>query len=157
MTHLNDFSNVKLIGNPVKSFVIQETFSEKDTVARCRLDSSFIDITQGVWLVAVSHVLLINDWTESLNTVFDVTTNLCYTCQIENHQPVTTNESIASFETRFQPGDFEFYSPKTLTFFTVQGHSNELFSLGLTKSKLFPQTSKYKVKAEIRLLFQRMK
>lgn len=157
MAHPNDFSNVKLIANPVKSFVIQETFSENNTVVHCRLDSSFIDITKGVWLVAVSHVLLINNSHELLNTVFDVTTNLCYTCQIMNHQPITTNECIASFQTRCQNGDFEFYSPTTLTFFTVQGHSNELFSLSLTKNKLWPEISPYKIKAEIRLLFQRMK
>lgn len=157
MTHPNDFSNVKLIANPVKSFVIQETFSETETTVRCRLDSSFIDINKGVWQVAVSNVLLFNDSQQVINTVFNLTTNLTYTCQINDHQPVTTNECIASFQIRCQSGDFELYSPNTLTFFTVQEHSNEYFALSLTKSKLWPQNSSYQVKAEIRLLFQRMK
>jgi len=150
----NDYTRVKLISNPVKSFVCHNLFSNNNSTVRCKLDPQFIDIRRGVWQVAVSHVILINESDRPVNTVFDLTTNLSYTCQLVNHQPITVNECIASLATKCQKNEFVFYAPKTQNFFTVNDSSDH-FILSLTRSKVFAKEA-YSIKAEIRLLFQRM-
>ncbi len=152
----NSFSRVKLINNPVKSYVIEHTFSENDSTVRCRLDPRFIDVRQGVWQVALSDILLVNNSTNRLNTVFDLKTNLSYTCQVINHESITVNECLASVETQCKAEGFVFHVPNNIIFFTVMDASTESFNLSLTRKKILEEPKAFSVKAEVRLLFQRM-
>jgi len=157
MNNPNEFSKVKLISNPVKSIVLHHDFSDTDTKARCKLDPQFIDIREGVWQVAVSHVLILNKAATELNTVFDLKTNLSYTCQIIDHQSVTVNECLASVKTQCKQDEFVFYTPPARVFYTVNDASTDSFILTLTRSKILTrENQEHSVKVEVLLLFQRM-
>lgn len=157
MENPNSFSQIKIISNPVKSVVCTHTFTNDDNVAYCKLFKELLDLSKGVWQVAVSHIILVNDSRNSdLKTVFDLKTNLSYTYQQIKGRAVSTNECIASVEARCLVGDFVLFSPKTKIFFTVNNSPTDYFKLSLTENELLTQNRSYKVKAEVRLLFQRM-
>jgi hypothetical protein len=158
MDNPNESQKVKLITNPVKTFVLHRTFSEREPSVRCQLDSEFINIKQGVWEVAVFNVILLNNLDTQLQTIFDLKTNLSYTCQVVDHKPVTVNECIASIETFFSAKrEYVFYEPFDRVFFTVNNSSSDNFTLTLAPSKILSnEHPAYSVSAEIRLFFRRM-
>jgi len=156
MDNPNTFSRVKISSNPVKSIVLHHIFTNEDTTVRCKLDPHFLNLREGVWQFAVAHVIILNN-SDALETVVDLKTNLSYTCQIIDHNPVTVNECLASIEVRCKKDNFVFFAPKTQTFFTVNDSSNDYFTLCLSINKLLvDQNPRYKLTTEVRLFFQRM-
>lgn len=161
MANSNAFSQVKILSNPVKSVVCHEKFSNREDSSKPRIFREQLDLTCGVWQVAVSHVLLINpNPYGKINTVFDLKTNLCSSYKLINSQPVLVNECLTSFDCQCEPGSYVMHSPNPKVFFTVQNTPGDHFELILAENELIRENQRehvpFQVIVEVRLLFQRM-
>lgn len=82
---MSDFSNVKLLSNPIKTKRFGGNLTDRDCDFECPLLYQHMDITQGVWQIKVDSVLFVNHEQLEFETVFDIKTDL-----------LTTYESLAN-------------------------------------------------------------
>ena len=152
----NDYQQIKVVSNPLKSVCCRHQFSSTTTTADCKINKALIDLSQGVWTVTVDKVILRNVASNRLKTIFDITTNLASTYKVAPNGAVyATNQCLTSFDTNLEKEEFQLVTPFPQNFFTVRSYQQEQFNIHLFPNELSAVES-YKVEAEIRLLFQRM-
>lgn len=78
-SEMNDFSNVKLLSNPIKTKKFSGNLSRESCDFDCPLLYQHMDITQGVWQIKVDSVLFVKDDIMEIATVFDIKTDLLMT------------------------------------------------------------------------------
>lgn len=155
MENPNSFTQVKVISNPIKSLVCHHTFTQHHTSAECRIFREVLDLSRGVWQVAVSHIV-VKSIDRDVRTIFDVKTNLAHTVREIDGRAVSINECLATFECNCPQNTTYFFSPPSKVFFTVQNNPNDSFRLSLVLNELMDKNTIFTIKAEFRLLFQRM-
>jgi hypothetical protein len=154
----NQYSQVKILNNPVKSVTCRHKFTNSETVATCKIFKELLDLGQGVWQMCVQSVLIKNNTPNTkLNTVFDLKTNLSSSYKQVQGSAVAINETLTSLEFRCNFGDFKLISPAPKIFFTLNNRPNDSFKIFFSENELLSRAgSVYKVEVEIRFLFQRM-
>ena len=157
MENPNNFSQVKILNNPIKSITCRHKFNNLDTVASCKIFKELLDLDQGVWQVAVQSVIIRNLVRSKLTTVFDLKTNLTSSYKQVQGQAVSVNETLTSIECRCKEMDFVFFRPSQTFFFTLNNRPNDHFKIFFAENELFSVLKTvFNVEVEIRFLFQRM-
>jgi len=159
----NNYSQVKLLSNPLKSVTCKHKFNAKDTVRECKVFPELLDLGCGVWQVAVQSVLVVNRTprfpnNEPFKTIFDIKTNLTSSYKQIEGSAVAVDETLCSFPIRVQSlNDFVMYDPPTKIFFTLNNRPTDTFRIYFFVNELLKrQGLVYEFEVEIRLLFQRM-
>ena len=153
----NDFSQVKILNNPIKTITCRHKFDNSETLLHCKIFKELLDLGQGVWQVAVQSVLINNKTKTNLATVFDLKTNLSSSYKQVQGQAVSVNETLTSIECRCRALDFVLFTPRQTIFFTLNNRPNDHFKVFFAENELFKaKKTIYEVEVEIRFLFQRM-
>ena len=160
-TDANQYYQVKIISNPVKSVTCRHRFSKTETVATCKIFKELLDLSQGVWQVCVQSVLIQNKHSTGpgyyVRTVFDLKTNLTSSYKQVQGSAVAINETLTSIEFRGDDNDFQLINPAPKIFFTLNNRPNDSFKVFFAENDLVAREDfVYKVEVEIRFLFQRM-
>lgn len=151
----NDYQQVKIISNPIKALSCTSEFSMQMQVNECRVFKDLLNLSQGVWTVAIDSITVLNIAKSPINAIFDVHTNLISSYKEVQNVAVTTNGWLASFELKCQPGDYQHLATPKHTFFTVTSRPMDTFRIYF-KLHEFMAPQKYKLRVEIRMLFQRL-
>ena len=153
----NDYSQVKILNNPIKTITCRHKFDNSETVLQCKIFKELLDLGQGVWQVSVQSVLISNIAKTKLATVFDLKTNLSSSYKQVQGQAVSVNETLTSIECRCRALDFVLFTPRQTIFFTLNNRPNDHFKVFFAENELFKaKKTIYEVEVEIRFLFQRM-
>lgn len=159
----NNYSQVKLIQNPIKSVSCKHEFTNEETVHDCKLFPELLDLGCGVWQVAIQSVLVVNKTPRfpndaEFNVVFDVKTNLSSSYKQIQGQAVAIDETLCSFQVKVaKEYDFVLFDPSSKIFFTVNNRPSDTFRIYLYVNELLKRPGLvYKFDVIIRLLFQRM-
>lgn len=155
----NIFSQVKVLTNPLKSVTCKHTFTNKQTIGECKLFPELLDLACGVWQVAVQSVLVRNNVEgTTLDTVFDLKTNLTSSYKQVSGQAIAVNETLCSLGVNHAYGGYTLYDPPAKLFFTLNNRPSDTFRVFFFENEcIIGEACKaYKVEVEIRFLFQRM-
>jgi len=115
---MNEFSNVKVIVNPIKSQHVQVTVENNKGQISCEVLPTQIDFTNGLWQVKV-HSVVVDNYFErkdpkALASVFDIRTNL-----ISSYEQRDPNELNAICPELLKLGNFSKFTAKQLTLFSI--------------------------------------
>ena len=153
----NDYSQVKILNNPIKTITCRHKFDNSETVLQCKIFKELLDLGQGVWQVSVQSVLISNIAKTKLATVFDLKTNLSSSYKQVQGQAVSVNETLTSIQCRCNASDFVLFNPTQVIFFTLNNRPNDHFKVIFAENELMKaKKAIYQVEVEIRFLFQRM-
>ena len=134
-------------------------FTDRETESDCKIFPELLDLSCGVWQVAVQSVLIVNHTPNfPLNTVFDIKTNLTSSYKQVEGLAVAVDETLCIFpvKTDFRV-DYIFFEPPTKTFFTVNNRPTDTFRIDFFVNELLKSPNMvYEFDVQIRLLFQRM-
>lgn len=115
---MNDFSNVKVIVNPIRSQHVQVTVKNNKGQISCEVLPSQIDFTNGLWQVKVHSVVVDNYFDridpKALASVFDIRTSL-----ISTYEQRGPNELNAICPELLKLGNFSKFLAKQLTLFSI--------------------------------------
>jgi len=171
---MNEFSNVKLLSNPIKSLTFKTNVSKTEFEFHSRLWPSYFKLDEGVWCMTVGDVLVKNLLPTSLTTVFDVKTELVtgfddqkFTYQKFN-QPHLYRETYPQFVSNFQTiyscqvsltdkNDFELIPQLSHIWFTIDNAKFDGYRIFIGPRDCVVPEVDYKAYIEITLLFQRLK
>lgn len=152
----NRYQQVKVITNPVKSVVLNATFSETETSAECRIYKELLDLSEGVWNVCFDCLIISNkSKTQKVQAIFDIKTDLCTNYKQIQQTAVTTIGWLANVEVRCEPLAFERHCATKSNYFMVTSRPTDHFNVYFVRNELTNFT-KYRLKVEMRLLFQRV-
>lgn len=151
----NSYQQVKVLSNPIKALSCVADFNLNSQVNECRVFKELLNLTEGVWTVAIDSITVLNVARSPVNAIFDVRTNLINSYNEINHSAITTNGWLASFDIKCQPGEYHHISTTKNTFFTVTTRPMDTFRIYF-KLHDFMAPRKYKLRVEIRMLFQRI-
>lgn len=151
----NEFQQVKVLANPIKALSCVGQFSIQDQVNECRVFKEFLNLAVGVWTVSIESITVLNTAKSPINAVFDVRTNLISSFREVQNTAVSENGWLASFSIKCQPGEYQHISAPKHTFFTITTKPVDTFRVYF-KLHDFMAPQRYKLKVEIRLLFQRL-
>ena len=156
MSDPNNYQTVKIVTNPVKPVVCQAVFTEDNTTAECKLYKDLMDLTTGVWLVAVDSVIIVNKsrLNNPIKGIFEIKTNLgtCFK-QVQN-TPVVTEAWLATIEVQNAMDEVQFVKIEEKNYFTVTTKPSSSFMIHFSPH-VFSPVKNYRLAVEVRLLFQR--
>ena len=153
----NQFQQVKLITNPVKTLICQHEFSQTEVAVDCRIHREVMDLSTGVWQFAVQSIVVKNTGQAMAACVFDIKTNLTNTYKMINGKSVAVHECIESIDVRCEPREYEYHSPSVKTFFTVYNRPGESFRTFFMPNEVAKDVNEiYQLSCEIKYIFQRM-
>jgi len=151
----NDYQQVKVLSNPIKALSCMGDFNLRSQINECRVFRDLLNLTEGVWTVAIDSITVLNIAKAPINAVFDVRTNLINSYNEINSNAVTTNGWLASFDIKCQPSEYQHIATPKHTFFTVTNRPMDTFRIYF-KLHDFMAQQKYKLRVEVRMLFQRL-
>lgn len=151
----NDYQQVKVLSNPIKALSCVADFNQRSQVNECRVFKDLLNLTEGVWTVTIDSITVLNVDRSPVHCLFDVRTNLINSYNEINYNAVTTNGWLASFDVKCQPAEYQHISTVKHTFFTVTNRPMDTFRIYL-KPHDFMAPQRYKLKVEVRMLFQRL-
>jgi len=158
----NKYSQVKVLSNPLKTITCKHQFTHEDTRKDCKIFPELLDLSCGVWQVAVQSVLIVNKtkrFTNTpLNTIFDIKTNLTSSYKQVEGSAVAVDETLCTFPVLLKKQfDFVFFDPPIKIFFTVNNRPTDTFRIYFFVNELLKTPSTiYEFDVQLRLLFQRM-
>jgi len=182
---MNDFSNVKVILNPIKSLCCGMTLkgSQINSKNLCEFLPRYLDFSEGVWNIKINTVIIQCAFplaTDSFQAVMDIRTNListyvpktvesglqskeeiCPTLQAfaQNSNFVQCDLSLFTFLVNFKSSNkINFLENKTLNWFTVEAKPYNCFYVSFCNRTPLPeQIESAEFKIDVEFLFQRMK
>ena len=156
--------NVHVIENPLKTIKVKHAILKKNSQINnfqfnVELEPNYIDLSTGIWNVAIAQFILINNG-NILSTVIDISTNLCFQTAKNPY------EQFSQAETKFVPlksiaildlkhGRFTFDQFHPPLFFQVEKGNNYSFIVNYSEVPSL-QNEKLNLEVELTFLFQRL-
>lgn len=160
MSDPNNYQQVKLLSNPIKALSCVEYFTREKQISECRVFKELLNLSEGVWTVAVDSITVVNCGGEKIDATFDIRTNLISSYVEVQGNAVATNGWLASFDVKLSQGKFKHLPASKNTFFTVTSRPADTFRLEFKLhqflSEMFMVPITYNLRVETRLLFQRL-
>lgn len=151
----NEYQQIKLLTNPIKSVTCTHVFGQNEVTSECRIFKDLLDLTQGVWSVALDSLVILNKSTEKVNAIFDLKTNLITSYKEINRIALSTSGWLGTVQVSCSAKSFQYIMNSNKTFFTVSSRPTDHFLLYFLCHEFTP-VAKYELQIEIRLLFQRI-
>lgn len=151
----NDYQQVKILSNPIKALSCVANFTLEEQVNECRVFKDLLNLTEGVWTVAIDSITVLNLSPNPISATFDVRTSLVSSHREVQNVAVSTNGWLASFDIKCNTGSYKHISTPKHTFFTVTSRPVDSFRVYF-KLHEFMAPQNYSFKVEIRMLFQRL-
>jgi len=171
---MNDFTNVKILPNPIKTLTFKTNVTKTDSQFNSRLWPDYFRLDEGLWSMTLGDVLIKNLMTTTLTTVFDIKTELVtgfedrYNTYQKINEPNLFREIYPQFVSNFTTvgscdvsfktqNQFKYYPKGSCAWFTVDNAKLDRYRIFIQPRECVTPQTNFKVYMEVNFLFQRLK